>query len=114
MTINMETLMQLVTYVLIAVGVAAFLVSVITQVIKEMPVLKKIPTNAVALVLSMILCPIAVIIACQYLKIVITWVYVFASFIAAFIVYLVATGGWERVTELWNRTKYKKNEKEGE
>ncbi len=114
MTINIETLMQLVTYVLMAVGVAAFLVSVITQVIKEMPFLKVVPTNAVALVLAMILCPLAVIIACEYMKIVITWVYVFASFIAAFIVYLVSTGGWERIHELWNRTKYTKKLEEGE
>lgn len=108
MTINTETLMQLLTYLLTAVGVAAFIVSAITQVIKEMPYLKKIQTNAVALVISLIICPVAVIIACQYFRIVITWYYIFASFIAAFIVYLVSTGGWERVTEMWNRTKYNK------
>ena len=109
MTINMETLMQLLTYLLIAIGCAAFLVSVITQVIKEMPVLKKIQTNAVALAVSMIICPVAVIVACQYFNIVITWYYIFASFIAAFIVYLVATGGWEKVSGMWNRTKYNKS-----
>lgn len=103
---NVELLMQYVTYALMAVGVLAFLVSVITQVIKEMPVLKNIQTSAVALSVSLVLCPVAVIIACQYFKIVIVWYYVFASFIAAFIVYLVATGGWERVTEMWGRTKY--------
>ncbi len=105
---TMENLMQMVTYLLIAIGVAAFIVSVITQVIKEMPYLKKIQTNAVALVVSLIICPVAVVIACQYFKIVITWYYVFAAFIAAFIVYLVATGGWEKVSEMWNRTKYNK------
>ena len=47
---NMELLMQYVTYLLMAIGVLAFLTSVITQVIKEMPGLKKIQTNAVALV----------------------------------------------------------------
>lgn len=108
MTINTETLMQLLTYLLIAVGVAAFIVSAITQVIKEMPYLKKIQTNAVALAVSLIICPVAVIVACQYFDIIITWYYIFASFIAAFIVYLVSTGGWERVTEMWNRTKYNK------
>ena len=41
------------------------------------------------------------------LAVVIVWYYVFASFIATFIVYLVATGGWERVVEMWQRTKYK-------
>lgn len=105
---NMELIIQYVTYVLMAVGLMAFVVSGITQVIKEMPFLVKLPTSAVALAVSMILCPLAVIIACQYFNIVIVWYYVFASFIAAFIVYLVATGGWERVTDIWNRTKYNK------
>ena len=109
MTINMEILMQLLTYLLIAIGCAAFLVSAITQVIKDMPFLKKIQTNVVALVVSLILCPVAVIIACQYFKIVITWYYIFGSFIAAFIVYLVSTGGWDKVSEMWNRTKYNKS-----
>ena len=109
MTINTELLMQLLTYLLIAIGCAAFLVSVITQVIKDMPFLKKIQTNVVALVVSLIICPIAVIIACQYFKIVITWYYIFGSFIAAFIVYLVSTGGWDKVSEMWNRTKYNKS-----
>ena len=44
---------------------------------------------------------------CTYYKTVITWYYVFASFLAAFVVYLVATGGWEKVKEIWDRTKYK-------
>lgn len=105
---NMELLMQYVTYALIAIGTLAFMVSVIVQVIKEMPYLIHLPTSVVALAASMIICPLAVIIACQYFKIVIVWYYVFASFIAAFIVYLVSTGGWDRVHEMWNRTKYKK------
>ncbi len=105
---NVEIMMQYITYFLVAIGVLAFLVASIVQVIKELPWLQRIPTSLVALVVSMILCPLAVIIACQYLKIVIVWYYVVASFIAAFIVYLVATGGWERVTEMWKRTKYSK------
>ena len=104
---NMELLMQYITYALMAIGVLAFLVSIITKVIKEMPKLREIQTNAVALAVSLILCPISVIVACQYFKIVIEWYYVFASVIAAFIVYLVSTGGWERVSDMWNRTKYK-------
>ena len=106
---DMEILLQFVTYALTAVGVLAFLASIITQVIKEMPVLKVIQTNVVALVVALVLCPVTVIVACQYFKIVIEWYYIFASFIAAFIVYLVSTGGWERVSEMWSRTKYNKN-----
>lgn len=105
---NIELLMQYFTYALMVIGVLAFVVSMITQVIKEMPWLAKLPTNAVALSVAMILCPVAVIVACQYFNIVITWYYIVASFIAAFIVYLVSTGGWERVHALWERTKYNK------
>lgn len=107
---NMELLMQYVTYILIAIGLLAFLVSAITQVIKEMPGLKNIQTNVVALVIALILCPLAVVILCIYLHMVIMWYYIVGAVIAAFIVYLVATGGWEKISEMWNRTKYKKNE----
>lgn len=107
---NTEILMQYITYALIAIGALAFLVSIITQVIKEMPWLKNIQTNAVALVIALILCPLAVVILCIYLQITIMWYYIVGAVIAAFIVYLVATGGWEKVSEMWNRTKYKKNE----
>ena len=96
------------TYILAGIGVLAFLVSVIVQAIKEMPALKKVQTNVVALITSLILTPAAVIVLCTYYQIVIEWYYIFASFIAAFIVYLVSTGGWERVTEMWNRNAYKK------
>lgn len=105
---NMELLIQYVTYGLMALGVLSFIVAVIVQVIKELPGLNKIPTSVVALVVSLILCPLVVIIACQYYKIVIVWYYVFAAFLAAFVVYVVATGGWEKASEIWNRTKYKK------
>ena len=105
---NMELMMQYVIYMLMVIGVLAFLVAVIVQVIKELPWLQRIPTSLVALAASLVLCPLAVIIACQYLKIVIVWYYICASLLAAFIVYLVATGGWERVAEIWKRTKYNK------
>lgn len=104
---NTEMLMQYITYALGGIGILAFLVSVVVQVIKEMPVLKKIQTNVVALGVALILTPTAVVVLCVYYKIVIEWYYVFVSFLAAFIVYLVSTGGWERITEIWNRSKYK-------
>ena len=102
---NMELLMQYVTYLLMAIGVLAFLTSVITQ----MPGLKKIQTNAVALVVALILCPLAVVILCIYFSIQIIWYYIVGAMIAAFIVYLVATGGWEKVAEMWQRTKFNKH-----
>ena len=49
---NMNELMQYVTYLVAAIGVMAFVVSVITQVIKEMPGLKNIPTATVVVYLA--------------------------------------------------------------
>lgn len=107
---DVNVMMQYVTYGLALIGVLAFLVSIIVQVIKELPGLKKIPTSIVALVAALILCPVALVVMCTYYKTVITWYYVFASFLAAFIVYLVSTGGWEKVKEIWDRTKYKEGD----
>lgn len=104
---NMELLMQYITYAFMAVGVLAFVVAAIVQTIKELPGLQKIPTSIVALAVSVISCLLAVVIACQYFRIVIFWYYLVGAVVAAFIVYLVATGGWERISEIWNRTKYK-------
>jgi len=99
---------QYISYLLIAIGALAFIVSAITQVIKELPHVKNLPTSAVAMVISLILCPVALIAVCQYYDVIITWYIVFASIIAAFIVYLVATGGWEKLKGIWDRTKYSK------
>lgn len=109
---NTEILMQYITYGLIAIGALAFLVSIITQVVKEMPGLKNIQTNAVALVVALILCPLAVVTLCIYLQVQIVWYYIIGSVIAAFIVYLVATGGWEKVAEMWRRTHWEEVEPE--
>ena len=68
---DMEILMQYATYLLLAVGALSFVTGVIVQVIKEMPGLKEVPTSVVALAISFVLCPAAVIIACQYLGIII-------------------------------------------
>lgn len=107
---NVNVIMQYATYGLALLGVLAFLVSVVVQVIKELPKLKEIPTSIVALAASLVLCPAALVVLCTYYKIVITWYYVFASFLAAFVVYLVATGGWEKVKEIWDRTRHKNTE----
>lgn len=111
---DVKVLMQYVTYGLALIGGLAFLVSIIVQVIKELPGLKNIPTSIVALAASLVLCPVTLAVLCTYYKIVITWYYVFASFLAAFVVYLVATGGWEKVKEIWDRTKYKDSDSRDE
>ncbi len=104
---NMNEIMQYPLYLLTAIGVMAFIVSVITQVIKSWPGLEKLPTAAVVIVLSLILCPAAFMALMAWQKQPITWYMVFACMIAAFVVALVAMDGWERIKEIWERTGYK-------
>lgn len=104
---NINEIAPYVSYLLIAIGVMAFLVSVITQVIKSWPGLDKIPTAAVVIVLSLVLCPLTFVALMAWQKQPITWYMVFACMIAAFIVALVAMNGWERVKDIWDRTVYK-------
>ena len=111
---NMEVLMQYVMYAVMGIGILAFLVSLITQVIKEMPGLVKIQTNAVALVISIIITVLAIIILCIIFEIQLLWYYIVAAVIASFIVYIVSTSGWEKVTEMWRRTRWEEAEYNGD
>ena len=103
---NVNEMMTYASYLMMAIGVMAFLVSVITQVIKELPGLKAIPTAAGVIVLSLILCPTALVAVMMWMSRPITWYMIFACMIAAFVVALVALDGWERVSDMWQRTKY--------
>lgn len=104
---NVNEVMQYLSYVLIAIGIMAFLVSVITQVIKSLPGLSGLPTSAVVIILSLILCPISFIAMMSWQKQPIEWYMIFACLLAAFIVALIAMDGWERLQEIWERTGYK-------
>ncbi len=104
---SVNEIMQYVSYLMIAIGAMAFLVSAITQVIKSWPGLDRLPTSAVVIVLSLVICPAAFVALMAWQSRPITWWMVFACFLAAFIVALVAMDGWERLKEIWDRTGYK-------
>ena len=90
-----------VSQIIIFIGIMAFIVSAITEALKKWAWFdKRVPTALTVIVLSLILCPACVLGLAAYYGVTITWFMVFASFIAAFIVALVAMDGWERVTEL--------------
>ena len=109
MNIDVTMIMQILSYLVMAIGAMAFLVSVITQVIKSWPGLEAIPTSAVVIVLALILCPVTYIAVISYMQIKIEWYMVFACILAAFIVALVAMDGWERIKDIWDRTKADSN-----
>lgn len=104
---NMNEVMQYLSYLLIAIGIMAFMVSVITQVIKSWPGLDKLPTSAVVIILSLTVCPITFLAMMSWLNRPVEWYMVFACMIGAFVVALVSMDGWERLKEIWERTVYK-------
>lgn len=97
--LTVESLSQL----MIAIGVLAFVVSVIAEVIKGIGVLKKVPTDIVVIILSMVLTIVAFFAYAQYASLVVTWYLVVAAIIGGFFVAFIAMYGWSKLKELWTR-----------
>lgn len=91
--------------IILAIGVLAFCVSVITEVFKGVGLLAKIPTDALVLVLSLALTITAFIAYMQYVQQAILWYTILAAIMAGFLVAFVAMYGWQKLTELWGRFK---------
>ena len=66
-------IMQYISYLLVAIGVMAFVVSVVTQVVKSWPGLDKLPTSVVVIVLSLVLCPVTFVALMAWMDREITW-----------------------------------------
>ena len=99
----MQTLIANMTIILAVIGALAFIVSVITQVIKGIGIFNKVPTDILAFVLSIGITVIAFIAYMQYIQMAILWYMILASVIAGFVVAFVAMYGWEKLSELWKR-----------
>lgn len=105
-SLTAETLSQLV----VAVGALAFIVSVITEVIKGIGVMKKVPTDIVVIILSMVLTVVAFFAYAQYAALTVAWYWVIAALICGFFVAFIAMYGWSKLNELW--TRFNPNNKE--
>ncbi|MEE0859653.1 MAG: hypothetical protein U0M12_09365 [Acutalibacteraceae bacterium] len=91
----------------VIVGILAFVVSVITQVTKEIGVLARIPTSLQVTVLSVVLTVVAYFAYTSYKSIYIEWYMIVGAIIGGFIVAFVAMFGWEKLTELYSKFKNK-------
>ena len=98
-----QTLIANMTLVLGIIGVIAFLVSAITQVIKNIGIFSKIPTGIIVFVLSISITVAAFVAYMQYIHMTILWYMILAAIIAGFIVAFVAMFGWEKLSDLWKR-----------
>lgn len=95
----------LITSAVIAVGILAFVISVITEVTKNIGFLAKIPTSLQVIVLSLILTPLAVVAYASYANIALTWYIIVGSVIAGFFVAFICMYGWDKLSEIYNKFK---------
>lgn len=92
------------------ITVLAFIVSLITETIKNIGFLKKIPTNIVVLVLSIVLSILAYAAAASYFKFKVYWYGIVGSLLGGFVVNYIATYGWEKFNTLYLRYQKRKEE----
>lgn len=101
----LNSLTNNIVILLTIVGMLAFLVSVITEVTKNIGLMARIPTDFQVIVLSIILCLVSYFTYVSYFRLLIEWYLVVASIIFAFIVAFVAMYGWDKLTTLYTRFK---------
>ena len=87
------------------IGALAFLVSLIVQVIKNVGFFKRIPTDAVVIILSILLTMLLLLACTSFMGLAILWYYILAAIIAGFIVAYVAMFGWTKLYALYVRFK---------
>lgn len=89
--------------VMVFIGVCAFLVSIITEALKSIQQIDRIPTKLLCYTVSLVLTPLVYCGLMAYLNQPIEWFMIFASFLASFVVAKVSMNGWDDVTELAGR-----------
>lgn len=88
---------------ILVIGCLAFLVSVITEVFKNVGVFKKIPTDLFVIVLSVAMTVTVYIAYMDYIHQSILWYMILAAILAGLLVAFVAMYGWEKLSELFKR-----------
>lgn len=86
-----------------AIAAGAFIVSMITQLIKDLPLLKKVPTQLVVIVLSIMVSEIAYGSFTAINHNAVQWYMVAAAILAGFIIAYIAMYGFDNLKKLWDR-----------
>lgn len=91
--------MDVVSTILLIIAVLVFLSNVIVEVLKKlMP--EKVPSNLIAVVVSMALTLVAFFCCCSYYSVVIKWYYVIAAIVIGFMVSYAAMFGYDKLKQL--------------
>lgn len=85
------------------VGILAAIVMIITEMVKELGIIKRIPTKLTALVISFVVVISAMIFYLNMAESAFVWWYLIAAFFASFIVGYLSMNGWDALYEIWKR-----------
>lgn len=99
----MQTLTENSFVIIGILGALAFAVSLIVEVLKELPGVKKIPTKAFVIITSLVVTVVALLIYVAYAGIPLLWYYVVLAVFAAFVVAYISMYGWDTLKELKDR-----------
>lgn len=95
------------TYGVASIAILAFIVSIIVEVTKGFSFVKKIPTDLVVIVVSMVVTLVSYLGAISYFNRAFAWYELVVAIVAAFVVAFISMYGWEKLSSLWDRFKQK-------
>lgn len=99
----MNALTENAVMVIGVLGVLAFAVSLITEMLKDLPGIKKVPTKALVIIVSLIVTVAALAVYTAYAGIRFRWYYIMPAVFAAFVAAYIAMYGWDTLKELKDR-----------
>lgn len=91
--------------IITAMGIIAFVVSIITEMTKEIGVLKNIPTILQVIVLSVALWIVFYFGVCTAGAVTYSWFMLVAAIVAGFITAYISSYGWEKLNDVFKRYK---------
>ena len=84
-------------------GALAFAVSLIVELLKDLPGVKKLPTKASVILVALVVTVMALFVYLAYAHIPLLWYYVVLAVFAAFVVAYISMYGWDTLKELKDR-----------
>lgn len=94
--------MEKLSFLLIVVAVVCTLITIITQLTKEVGILKKIPTSLQVLITSVIICEVILFGFLSFYDIVFIWYYPIAALFGSFLIAYICMFGWEKLLNIFS------------
>lgn len=105
----MENLFTNISVILIVVAIICTVTSIITEITKDLGILRKIPTAIQVTITSILITVLGFIAYTQYKNIIITWYYIFAVIIVGIVIGYITMFGWDNLIKNFKKF-YKKTD----